>query len=326
MSVPRVGVCVLGFHRSGTSMVTRLLNRLGADLGPDEDLLPGVDGDNPEGYFEPRWAIELNDAILAAFGGTYEAPPTLPDGWEARSELNALRATAGERLASAFAGRSLWGIKDPRLSLTLPFWRPLLAQHADELRYVVCVRSPSETAASMLRRAIYGDCDAAHFGRAWLAYTAAALANTRPAERTFAFYDDLLANPGAELHRLAGFIGAPVPGGDVTATVDAGLRHHASDPAATATDAGLSAGVRAAYLALRAARATPALAEALEAVVGQLALDASADAGASRARLADAENAAADLRLQLDAAQARIRRLRAEAADVRKRSVALPIT
>ena len=81
MSVSRVCVCVLGFHRSGTSMVTRLMGQLGVDLGPSEDLLAGVEGDNPNGYFEPRWTIAINDAILATFGGSYEAPPALPRGW-----------------------------------------------------------------------------------------------------------------------------------------------------------------------------------------------------------------------------------------------------
>ena len=66
---------------------------------------------------------------------------------------------------------------------------------------MVCVRSPSETAASMLRRDIYGDLDAAHFGRAWLAYMAGALGNTAPGERTLALYDDLLADPDGELRR-----------------------------------------------------------------------------------------------------------------------------
>ena len=198
MSVSRVCVCVLGFHRSGTSLVTRLLNQLGVDLGPGEDLLEGVEGDNPNGYFEPRWTIAINDAILAAFGGSYEAPPELPAGWAQHPELDALRATARERLAAAFAGSTLWGIKDPRLSLTLPFWRPLIAEHADDLRFVVCVRSPAETAASMLRRDIYGALDAEHFGRAWLAYTAGALANSGHGERTLALYDDLLADPEHE--------------------------------------------------------------------------------------------------------------------------------
>ena len=33
-------LCVTGMHRSGTSMVARLLNVCGLDLGPEADLLP----------------------------------------------------------------------------------------------------------------------------------------------------------------------------------------------------------------------------------------------------------------------------------------------
>ena len=37
MSEPTI-VCILGMHRSGTSLVSRMLNVLGVELGPDEHL------------------------------------------------------------------------------------------------------------------------------------------------------------------------------------------------------------------------------------------------------------------------------------------------
>ena len=44
-------VCVAGAHRSGTSMLARLLHSCGLYLGPDTDLMPGR-ADNPDGFWE----------------------------------------------------------------------------------------------------------------------------------------------------------------------------------------------------------------------------------------------------------------------------------
>ncbi len=42
-------ICVAGMHRSGTSMVARMLNLCGVHLGEQKELLPAA-SDNPEGF------------------------------------------------------------------------------------------------------------------------------------------------------------------------------------------------------------------------------------------------------------------------------------
>ena len=44
-------IIVLGMHRAGTSAVTRLINMMGAYLGPNNLLMP-ASSDNPKGYWE----------------------------------------------------------------------------------------------------------------------------------------------------------------------------------------------------------------------------------------------------------------------------------
>ena len=44
-------ICIAGAHRSGTSMVTRLLHCCGLELGPESELMP-AQADNPEGFWE----------------------------------------------------------------------------------------------------------------------------------------------------------------------------------------------------------------------------------------------------------------------------------
>ncbi len=46
-------ICIIGMHRSGTSMIARLLNLCGLDLGPPEQLVVPNEF-NPPGYFENK--------------------------------------------------------------------------------------------------------------------------------------------------------------------------------------------------------------------------------------------------------------------------------
>ena len=73
-----VGVFVLGMHRSGTSLLARLLNLLGCKL--PKDLL-GANESNPSGHWESLKAIEINDALLRALGRRWDDVRELPAGW-----------------------------------------------------------------------------------------------------------------------------------------------------------------------------------------------------------------------------------------------------
>ena len=56
-------VCILGMHRSGTSLLARMLNLMGVSLGPEQFLMqPTID--NPKGYWEHDEIVGLNNEIL----------------------------------------------------------------------------------------------------------------------------------------------------------------------------------------------------------------------------------------------------------------------
>ena len=74
-------ICVLGMHRSGTSVASRLLNLLGVYLGAEEHLL-GPEPDNPKGFWEFKPIFDLNNEILGRLGGNWHEPPPLRPGWE----------------------------------------------------------------------------------------------------------------------------------------------------------------------------------------------------------------------------------------------------
>ena len=208
-------ICVLGSSRSGTSLTARLLNLAGVYLGPEEELLGedrrqlAAEGEevlakaaysNPGGHWEHYRLMRINERILWAFGGSWREPPPLPRGWQSSTELDDLREEARSILAESFGGHRLWGWKDPRISLTLPFWQGLLP----EMRYVVCMRNPLDVAASLERR----DGLTIERGLAlWRAYAGAALAGTAGRLRLLIAYESFFSDPAGAAAGLADFVG-----------------------------------------------------------------------------------------------------------------------
>src|ERR1700722_14451555 len=73
-------ICVLGMHRSGTSVATRVLNLLGVFLGAEDHFVsPGPD--NPKGFWEYQSIVDLNIEILERLGGNCYEPPAFPADW-----------------------------------------------------------------------------------------------------------------------------------------------------------------------------------------------------------------------------------------------------
>jgi hypothetical protein len=197
-AAPRA-VCIVGMHRSGTSITARLLNLLGLDLGPSDSLM-GPSPSNPTGHFEHLGFLEINEALLRRFGGSWDNPPALPPGWQQDSVVQGLALQAAD-LAEAMSvnGRS-WGWKEPRTTVLLPFWRTIIPR----LRYVICIRNPLEVANSLVQRD--GMTVAAACGL-WRRYMQAALEQTTGQPRTLIFYRDFFRDPLRELNRLAEFCG-----------------------------------------------------------------------------------------------------------------------
>lgn len=137
---------VLGMHRSGTSVLARVLNLMGAYFAP-EGMSTGANRENPKGFWERRDVRELNDYVLHGAGCDWNrvagfdidaVPEEIAAGFHARAS----------RLVLEMDAHRPWFIKEPRLCLLLPLWRPLF-----ELPVAVhIVRHPLEVAASLRTR------------------------------------------------------------------------------------------------------------------------------------------------------------------------------
>jgi hypothetical protein len=185
-----MGVYVLGMHRSGTSAVTRVVNLLGVPIGREEKLMP-VQADNPAGFWEHLGLMEVNDAVLARLGGSWDAPPLAPDGFASSATFADLRARACEEFDATYDG-DRWVFKDPRVSVLMPFWREVLTTRGDATVpdvAVIVLRNPLDIAASLQKR---NHLATAYVFALWERYLRLVLRDAHGLPAIVVDYDDLL--------------------------------------------------------------------------------------------------------------------------------------
>jgi O-antigen biosynthesis protein len=219
-------------HRSGTSLVAQVLRECGLDLGPDDELLPPNE-ENREGFWENRHFVALNDELLSSLGGSWSSPPELPQGWETAAELEPLRER-GRELVERFGVKEPWGWKDPRNSLTMPFWRQIVP----DVKVVHCVRHPVEVAASLAQR---GEPSGDSRFDLWFQYNRALLDAIAPDRRIVARYDRFFDEPEREVRRLVDFLdlrSSSLQVAHATTAVNEFVRNHRAE---TVSEAGSGA-------------------------------------------------------------------------------------
>jgi hypothetical protein len=223
--------CILGMHRSGTSVVSRTLSLLGAHIGPEEDVMAPAP-DNPTGFWESRKLMALHDDALGHLGGRWDAPAFMEDGWEQRSDLAPFRDRISRIIESHYATADVAYWKDPRGSLLLPLWHEVTTISGT----ILVVRDPAEVAESLRLRNGLGRERAAWL---WLKYMSSAVRSD--SGHLLVCHSDLYARPHWVASRIAAFCELPPPSDDtfhsIDTFIDPKLRHFgaASDERDVAT-------------------------------------------------------------------------------------------
>ncbi len=282
---------VLGMHRSGTSAVTSALAHLGLSVGEPSELHP-ADAGNPSGYWEPSELIEINDALLASWGGAQRDPQLA----RRPASTHALPTALVDRM-SEYAkrwdsqGPFVW--KDPRLCITLPLWRPVLPVRG----FVLVARNPVAVADSLGAR----DRMNRRTGLVlWEAYVRSLLAALDDTPRLVIRYEDLLERGESAVEQLAEFCERTI--GGVTGDRDAALRQIGRRAVGTLDESAISSTQRDLYRRLCAGAPTPDSLADRDVVT---LLDAATEIGAQLTRH----------RFIVEAAVAKIERLQGREAD-----------
>lgn len=136
-------LCLLGMHRSGTSLIAHWLQQCGLNMG--ENLLQ-ADFSNQKGHFEDIDFLSLHKEVLAANGLN-------PSGLEIDSEkkINWPHYHAKKREHTIALKNELnkqWGWKDPRTCLFIDSYRAEIPG----LTFLIVHRPAAEVIHSLLKR------------------------------------------------------------------------------------------------------------------------------------------------------------------------------
>ncbi len=219
-------VAIIGMHRSGTSLVARILNLAGFSLGPEDDLV-GATAHNQAGHWESQTALAINTTLLRRFGGDWDYPPLLPEDWiEAVRHEPVWKEACHFVTAQAESGKA-WAWKEPRTTLTLAFWTAVL--HSLEMpqpRVLVCVRNPLDVAASLAAR------DHMSLSQAlvlWHWYTDAALRQAPEGQYHIISYELLMSDFQTTFTPVLDFLKMPTEQSyleKIAQPINPQLRHH----------------------------------------------------------------------------------------------------
>lgn len=130
-------VAVVGMHRSGTSCLTGSLQHAGLSLGECHTW----NKHNEKGNRENQKFVDLHDAILAANGGAWDAPPK-------SVKWNAEHIAWARDLLMAHAGEPNFGFKDPRGLLVIEGWKSIYPN----IEFIGIYRHPNAVAKSLEKR------------------------------------------------------------------------------------------------------------------------------------------------------------------------------
>lgn len=133
---------IVSFHRSGSSLTAQLFHAAGLHLG---DKLLGAKPSNPYGHFEDTEIIQFHDRLLQKD----------EHGWyHTRGPVATFNDVDQAWIRSYVARKKIkgraFGVKDPRLCLTIRHWQAALGR----IKVVFVYRNAYECCTSMWSRAV----------------------------------------------------------------------------------------------------------------------------------------------------------------------------
>jgi hypothetical protein len=196
----RPGVIILGMHRSGTSLIGGLVNKMGLKTGGP--LIQAAE-DNEKGFFERIDVVLQNDYLMQKQGIGYSYQTNRFDHLQG---LKDILTDTGKLFNEGRRGLKFlndkqnypWMLKDPRLCITLRMWLPLL-NFIPAILYTY--RHPLDVALSMNKR------ETEHFRvnkglRLWYVYNRRAIQQSNDLCRVVTSHRKVMQQPKVEFDRI----------------------------------------------------------------------------------------------------------------------------
>jgi hypothetical protein len=185
----RTLLLVAGSGRSGTSLFTGILARLGFHV-PQPEVV--ADSTNPRGFSESKWVVDFHTRLLNRAG--VQVADARPGAWALTANValdEAVKQELRDWLEEQFRQSDDVVIKDPRLSWFLPLWRACGEEVGAVARFATVVRHPAAVVESKQRS--YGNWQGEIDRTAgWVNQSLFTERATRDHRRSVVRYDDLL--------------------------------------------------------------------------------------------------------------------------------------
>ncbi|QDP02170.1 sulfotransferase family protein [Thalassotalea sp. PS06] len=210
-------VIVVGMHRSGTSALSGELSRLGVFMG--KHLLKPQKGVNDKGFYENARLLELNEELLDQNHLSWDyplLPPCVPESIHETFKSKSLKFIERE-----YGTSPLWGMKDPRVSILLPFWHDVFQSATVNPVYVLMIRNPLEVAASLHKRDKFSQDKSLML---WLNYNFFSYLYSANSARVIIDFEQLLENPKKAIAPLIACLDVKVENSRAESFIDKGLK------------------------------------------------------------------------------------------------------
>lgn len=213
-------ITIIGMHRSGTTLLTKMLEVCGVYWGKNVDR-----------YNEAKFFQNLNETIFRLSGSTWDNPTPIDSYFEDLEAVqkvdNALRKIVDSQLyqfyfeSLSYASNSYglpsrkWGWKDPRNTFTLPFWINIFPR----MKVIHILRNGLDAADSLWRRETrrppFGDPHYSHRCQKysgcfslWKDYVISAQRHLLSLNQSIEVrFEDLVAEPYETMQSLCDFAG-----------------------------------------------------------------------------------------------------------------------
>ncbi len=218
----RTVLLIFGMHRSGTSAFAGLLKESGIPMG---NALMQPAFDNPRGFYEDERVVAFNEHILNILGQSWESITALPANWMQVQQVQHLQQEAMQFIQTAFTNLPLFALKDPRFSLTFPFWQAIFQELNIHIKQYILVRHPYEVAKSLWKRNQLPKVTATAL---WLKYMLQVAKYVEQENSQFISFEAVVNQPATVIQSLATFVKDNLVASKTIADafIHQGLRHH----------------------------------------------------------------------------------------------------